>query len=204
LTDTPSPERRLLRSVYRHLDIPALLTEHPDLSRDDVVTLFRKLDGLLESPAPAPAPLRAPARAAAELSPGALVLYTDGGSRGNPGVAAYGAVLMDAQGGVLEEHGECIGHATNNEAEYRGLLAGLQMAAHRGTSELIIRADSELMVHQLNGRYKVKSRGLMPLFIEARRLLEGFRAWRAEHIPRAQNSRADALANDAMDRAKKG
>jgi len=202
VTEKNPPERRLLRSIYRHLDISALLAEHPDLTRDNIVSLFRTLDRLLETVPPAP--VRAPAPASGSLSPGALILYTDGGARGNPGVAAYGVVLMDAQGATIEEHGECIGHATNNEAEYQGLLAGLRIAALRGASELVIRSDSELMVHQLNGRYKVKSRGLMPLFLEARRLLEGFRAWRAEHIPRAQNARADQLANAAMDRAKSG
>ena len=131
-------------------------------------------------------------------------LFTDGGSRGNPGVAGYGAALMDAQGKTVEESGECIGHATNNEAEYQGLLAGLRMAARRGATELVIRSDSELMVHQLNGRYKVKSRNLIPLCVEARRLLGSFRSWRAEHIPRAQNARADMLANQAMDRGKPG
>jgi len=202
VTGKNPPERRLLRSIYRHLDIPALLAEHPELTRDDIVSLFRTLDRLLE--VVPPAPIRAPAPAAGPLPPGALLLYTDGGSRGNPGIAAYGAVLLDAQGVTVEEHGECIGNATNNEAEYRGLLAGLQMAARCGASELVIRSDSELMVHQLNGRYKVKSRVLMPLFLEARRLLEGLRFWRAEHIPRAQNARADQLANAAMDRAKSG
>lgn len=199
MTGNDSSERRLLRSVYRHLNMPALLEEHPELTRDAVVELFRRLDGLLESVAPPP-----PAAPVGPLPPGAVVLYCDGGSRGNPGPAAYGAALMDSQGKVVEQGGECIGRATNNEAEYQGLLAGLRMAARHGAKELVVRSDSELMVHQLNGRYKVKSRGLMPLFLEARRLLGGFRSWRAEHIPREQNTLCDGLANQAMDRAKGG
>lgn len=196
-----SSERALLRSIYRHLDIAALIEEHPGLTRDDVISLFRKLDRLMEASSPAPAPARA---SAAPLPPGAVVLYTDGGSRGNPGTAGYGVVLADAQGKTIQESCECIGEATNNEAEYRGLLAGLQIAAGRGVKELVVRSDSELMVRQLTGRYKVRKSNLIPLFIEAQRLLRGFGSWKAEHIPRAQNAHADRLANEAMDRARAG
>lgn len=212
MTDAKSADRRLLRAVYCHLDIPALQKAHPELDREAVIALFRRLDALLDSRSPAPShPATAASRAAASTqrngdtppATGKVTLYCDGGSRGNPGIAAYGISLVDAEGKPIAEGGECIGHATNNVAEYHGLVAGLRMAAEHGITELLVRSDSELMVHQLNGRYRVKSPNLAPLFAEAQRLLKGFRAWKAEHIPRALNRRADALANEAMDRAEK-
>jgi len=131
---------------------------------------------------------------------GRIVLCTDGGSRGNPGPSAFGIVLAEESGRVLRERGEFIGLATCNEAEYRGLIAGLEEARNLGPRELLIRADSELLVRQINGQYKVKSRRLMPLVARARQLLQEFSSWRAEHVPREMNARADALANEAMDR----
>ena len=131
---------------------------------------------------------------------GRIILCTDGGSRGNPGPAAFGIVLAEESGRVLRERGEFIGLATCNEAEYRGLIAGLEEARNLGPRQLLIRADSELLVRQINGQYKVKSRRLMPLVIRARQLLREFSAWRVEHVPREMNARADALANEAMDR----
>ncbi len=135
---------------------------------------------------------------------GAVILHTDGGSRGNPGPAGYGLVLTDASGAVLLERGGFLGRATNNEAEYAGLCAGLKAALEAGAKELLIRSDSELLVRQINGAYKVKSRRLLPLFTEARGLLDRFASWRAEHVRREANSRADALANEAMGRGRRG
>ena len=136
-------------------------------------------------------------------SPGRVVLCTDGGSRGNPGPAGFGVVLTDESGRVFAETGEFIGRATNNEAEYAGLVKGLEMAREAGASEVVVRSDSQLLVRQLNGEYKVKSRGLMPFFLRAKALLESLASWRAEYVPREQNVHADRLANRAMDRAAK-
>jgi ribonuclease HI len=103
------------------------------------------------------------------------ILYTDGGSRGNPGPAGAGVVLLDAQGQVpLHEAGYFLGAMTNNAAEYRGLIRGLGVAAELGVTHLDVRCDSELMVQQINGKYKVKSEKLRPLFERAVRLLGGF------------------------------
>lgn len=184
-------DRDLLREVYRHLDKASLLGKHRGMSEDDLRAFFRKLDRALPPDPPAP-----PKSVAA----GTLVLYTDGGSRGNPGTAGYGYVLGEAGGKVIAERGGFLGRATNNEAEYAGLIAGLEAALAHGAKEILIRADSELLVRQLKGEYKVKSRNLMPLFLDARRLLDRFAGWRAEHIPRERNARADELANEAMDR----
>ncbi len=130
-----------------------------------------------------------------------LILFTDGASRGNPGPAAYGVVLADPHGQVVTEFGRIIGHATNNEAEYRGLLAGLDAASRYGATDLEIRLDSELLVQQLNGQFKVRAPNLKPLLKEAQDKLSHFKHVEISHVPRALNSRADRLANQALDRS---
>ena len=127
------------------------------------------------------------------------IVYVDGGSRGNPGDAAFGVVVRDREGATLAEFGDYIGKATNNQAEYRGLLAALEWARRRGVQDLLVRADSELVVRQMTGRYRVKSTALQPLFHEARRLAAGFERFRIEHVRRDDNADADRLANLAMD-----
>ena len=126
------------------------------------------------------------------------ILYCDGASRGNPGPAAIGAVLFDAQGGRLAEVSEAIGRATNNVAEYRALIAGVQAAVRLGCRKLVIRLDSELAVRQIQGRYKIKNSALIPLAAEARHALTAIHEWHIEHVPRADNSVADQLANEAL------
>ncbi len=128
-----------------------------------------------------------------------VVVWTDGGSRGNPGAAGYGVVVTDRDGAVLAELSEGIGWATNNVAEYRGVLAGLERAQALGARNVVIRADSLLVVNQQLGRWKVRNEGLQPLAAEARRLARGFERVTWQHVPRERNRRADALANRAMD-----
>jgi ribonuclease HI len=133
---------------------------------------------------------------------GTWLLYTDGASRGNPGLAGIGAVLYRQVGGRLEEVdsvSDTIGHATNNVAEYKAMLAGLRMAVPRDPALLIIRADSELLIKQLKGVYRVRNEKLQPLYLEAKRLLRALPS-RLEHVPREMNVRADELANQALDR----
>jgi ribonuclease HI len=129
----------------------------------------------------------------------ALVIHVDGGARGNPGPAAIGVVVSDRHGDVLDEHAERIGVATNNVAEYRALLKGLEKAAALGAREIEIVNDSELVARQLTGVYKVKHPAMKPLYEEARAALRGFNRWRIRSVPRAQNARADALVNAALD-----
>lgn len=126
-------------------------------------------------------------------------LYTDGAARGNPGPAGAGAVLCDEKGKILEELCEYLGETTNNIAEYRALLLGLKKALEIGVLEISVFADSELMVRQLNGKYRVKNEGLKPLFQEAVRLLKQFRKYSISHIDREENSAADRMANQAID-----
>jgi ribonuclease HI len=128
-------------------------------------------------------------------------LSTDGGSRGNPGPAAYGYVLEALDGTVLDARGETIGVATNNVAEYRGLLAGLASAVERGVDELEVVSDSELLVNQMRGDYKVKNETLQGLVAEARGLADGLRKVTYTAVPREHNDLADSLVNEALDSA---
>ena len=128
-----------------------------------------------------------------------LVLHVDGGARGNPGPAAIGVVVSGTDGEVIEELAETIGEATNNVAEYRALLRGLERAAALGASEVRIVNDSELVARQLTGAYKVKHPAMKPLHARATAALAGFSGWRIRSVPRAENARADALVNRALD-----
>jgi len=130
-----------------------------------------------------------------------VVVNVDGGARGNPGPAAVAAVVKDADGGVLEERSERIGTATNNVAEYRALLLGIERAAALGAGELELVGDSELIVRQLKGEYKVKDAALRELHAAARRALAGFDGWSIRHVRREENSEADRLVNEALDGA---
>jgi ribonuclease HI len=128
-----------------------------------------------------------------------LVVHVDGGSRGNPGPAAAAAVLSTPDGDVVDEAAVTLGTATNNVAEYRGLLLGLERAAALGATEVELINDSELIAHQVTGRYKVKHPDMKPLHAEALRALGGFERWSIRPVPRAQNADADALVNQALD-----
>jgi len=128
-----------------------------------------------------------------------LIVNVDGGARGNPGPAAIGVVVRGPDGEVLEEVGERIGEATNNVAEYRALLRGIELAAAHGAGELELVGDSELVVRQIEGRYKVKDAGLKKLHAEARRALGAFESWSIRHVRRAGNADADRLVNEALD-----
>lgn len=131
-----------------------------------------------------------------------LVVHVDGGSRGNPGPAAIGVVVSDPEGIVLDEVAETIGVATNNVAEYRALLRGLQAARALGATEVQLVNDSELVARQLTGQYKVKHPDMKPLHAEAMAVLRAFARWSIRTVPRAQNSHADALVNQALDAAR--
>ena len=126
----------------------------------------------------------------------------DGGSRGNPGPAAIGAVVRDLDVDppvVLTTVSECIGEATNNVAEYKALIGGLEAAKAFGASSVRVRADSELLIRQLQGRYRVKNEGLRPLFVEAQALLAPYAEVELVHVRREFNTDADALVNAALD-----
>jgi probable phosphoglycerate mutase len=130
-----------------------------------------------------------------------IVAYIDGGARGNPGPAGFGVRIENEDGTAVEEFSESIGTATNNVAEYRGLLAALDWARTHGHKSLHVRSDSLLLVQQMLGRYKVKNAGLQPLHAQAQRLAREIGRVTFEHVRRASNAHADRLANEAMDRA---
>ena len=128
-----------------------------------------------------------------------VVVHVDGGSRGNPGPAAAAAVISSPDGEVLDEAAVTLGRATNNVAEYRGLLLGLERARALGASQVDVVNDSELIAHQVNGRYKVKHADMKPLHAEALAALRGFERWSLRPVRREQNADADALVNQALD-----
>jgi ribonuclease HI len=128
-------------------------------------------------------------------------LFTDGGARGNPGPAAYGFVLESEDGTVLAAEGEAIGIATNNVAEYSGLIAGLQKAVELHVPEVEVVSDSELMVKQMRGEYRVKNQALRTLYDEATALARRLGNVEYRHVKRAHNELADKLVNDALDAA---
>ncbi len=130
-----------------------------------------------------------------------VIVHVDGGARGNPGPAAAGAVAAGGDGETLLERGRYIGEATNNVAEYRAVLLGLELARELGASDVEVVNDSELVARQIGGRYKVKHAGLKPLHQEALRELRAFERWSVRSVRRESNERADELVNEALDSA---
>ncbi|HSR37201.1 MAG TPA: ribonuclease HI family protein [Desulfurivibrionaceae bacterium] len=149
---------------------------------------------LPDMPPPVPA-----APSALKQANGTITLYCDGASRGNPGEAAAGFVILDTHGAELAAKGIYLGQCTNNMAEYQALLLGLHEAHQLKVDKLTIRLDSELVVRQLEGRYQVKDAKLKPLYTKALSLLRGFESHSIHHVPRRENQRADELANQALD-----
>jgi ribonuclease HI len=127
-----------------------------------------------------------------------VAITADGAARGNPGPAAIGATIKDGQGRLVARISQCIGIATNNQAEYQAIIAALKEAIRLGAKKIDISVDSQLVVRQISGRYRVKSAGLKPLFQEVKRLAEQVEMLTVNHVPRNQNTEADNLANMAL------
>lgn len=186
---------KLLQAVYKVLPWDLLYEELPELDRGEVDDLFREMSDLLARRKDRAAP---PAPADVDVSGGEIVLHTDGASRGNPGPAGIGVVLSLPDGTELLAWGQAIGTTTNNVAEYQAMIAGLRKALELGATAVHLRADSELVIRQVNGRYKVKNARMKPLHAQVMELLGKLREWDAVHIPREQNARADELAGGAV------
>jgi len=127
-----------------------------------------------------------------------LIIYTDGASLGNPGLAAIGATIKDEQGGLIARISQRIGQATNNQAEYRAIIAALEEAIRLGTREVDMRSDSQLVVNQISGRWRVKKPALKPLHQRVKQLVGPLKGFTITHIPREQNTEADNLAHLAL------
>jgi len=183
----------ILARLAKQLDDATLERLFPG---EDLPALRRLIAGSVKSSAAKSIPAPPVSTVAAA---GCYRLFTDGASRGNPGQAGAGAVLLTAQGDELIARSAYLGSCTNNVAEYRALILGLDEALQLGCEELAISLDSELIVRQIQGRYKVKNETLLPLFQQVQQRLARLRRWSINHVPRAQNSRADQLANRGID-----
>ena len=133
--------------------------------------------------------------------PDKVFIYTDGASRGNPGPASIGVYITDSEGHVCIEFGETLGLQTNNFAEYMAVVRGLQTALDNKVSKVTLKSDSQLLIRQLLGQYRVKKATLIPLFEKCKELLNKFESFQLEHIPRELNQEADRLANQVLDRS---
>ncbi len=153
------------------------------------------------TPTPRAKGLFGDAAAESKPAPAAFRANIDGGSRGNPGPAAYGVIIRDGSGELVAKLKKYIGRMSNNVAEYYGLIAALDYAQSHKIRALRIESDSELLVKQMRGQYKVKSADLQPLFERAKKMTQGFESFRIDHVYREQNREADALANEALDTA---
>lgn len=128
-----------------------------------------------------------------------VVIFTDGAAVPNPGQAAIGVTIKDEHGRLITAISQSIGHATNNQAEYRAIIAALESAGKLGASQVEIRSDSELVVRQINGKYRVKNTALKPLYQQVKQLQGSFDSFTISHVPREQNQEADSLANQALE-----
>ncbi|MDP3938723.1 MAG: ribonuclease HI family protein [Deltaproteobacteria bacterium] len=182
----PELRARALRTLAETLDAEATLARLPGLTRDTLRAILLEASAAVDLP-------KGPVKARK------VVLYTDGASRGNPGLSGAGAFLTTEDGRVVSRVAMFLGEMTNNMAEYTALLIGLKEARRIGAEEITIRSDSELLVRQLDGRYKVKNETLKILHGSALDLLAGFKRWKAAHIRREKNEEADRLANQAID-----
>jgi ribonuclease HI len=198
--------RALLRFVAEHESLVLTIDEFPELGEERIRALLLTLaeDSSSTPAVVGKAPATKAARATARSSVGStlqVVLHTDGASRGNPGPAAAGWVISTVSGRVLRRNGAFLGRKTNNEAEYEAVIHGLAEAIELGAEEVALRADSELLIRQLNGAYQVRNENISALHRQARALMGRLRRIDARHVPRAENSAADAMANKAIDAA---
>jgi len=194
LTKPKMPSRdAVLQRLARGLDDATLEALFPGENLEQLRLLIAG-NGKTTNPKPVASPSPSDV-----IATGCFRLFTDGASRGNPGQAGAGAVLLSPKGEELIARSAYLGTCTNNVAEYRALILGLDASLQLGCEELSIALDSELIVRQIQGRYKVKNESLLPLFQQVQERLSRLRKWSIMHVPRSQNSRADQLANQGID-----
>jgi ribonuclease HI len=205
MSGRPPAAAEVLRAIARLESLDATLAALPGLSLPWARGLLRAAADALEASGPSVPPGRSSRASSSEASaalpraPRELRVFSDGASRGNPGAAGAGAVLALPSGEVVERLGLFLGTQTNNHAEYMGAILGLRRARALGAEEVQLVADSQLLIRQLEGHYRVKNAGLRPLYEEARALLLGFRRHTLTHLPREENREADEMSNRAID-----
>ena len=193
-----SSDSDLLKAALRCIDFQKLDKLCPGATRQRLAELFAQLMGAPDDcaqveQAEAPAPTGVPSAS------GAYVVNCDGASRSNPGPASIGIVIRDDSGTLVDEIGECVGTATNNEAEYQAMIRAAGRLIELGAKKAQFRVDSELLARQVSGQYKTKAKTLVPLLVKLRSLLAEIPAWEVRHVPRSENAAPDALANRALD-----
>jgi ribonuclease HI len=184
--------REVLETLARELSVEAVLAEHPDWTAERLRDLLAEVARSY------------PTDGAALADEGTVVAFVDGASRGNPGEAGCGVFFQDAEGRALHEASRYLGEATNNVAEYEAFILAVEEAVRLGWHTLKVVADSELLVRQLTGRYRVRNPGLKELYAKAVSMCRGLDSWSVEHTRREENVRAHELANDAIEEALKG
>jgi ribonuclease HI len=193
---------RFLEVVGEHLPARVLAADFPELTSKEIRQLFYDLaEHIRNCPDLGDLAVRAKKP---DFGGMAVSLYSDGAARGNPGPAGAGAVLLDEEGEPIAELSRFLGNATNNQAEYRALICGLEVAQKLGMTHIQIFLDSELVVRQLNGQYKVRHQRLQPLYREAMSRLKHFDDYAIVHVGRMYNQQADRLANEAINRGVQG
>ncbi len=198
MTNDTLTREEILHTLAIQLDDTLLHRFFPNHTAADIRAILTGTPAA-KQPAASPAPPSPSATTPKIRAANGCRLFTDGASRGNPGQAGAGAVLFADNGEELATKSVYLGTCTNNVAEYKALLIGLEEALRHGCTELQIALDSELIVRQIQGRYKVKNETLLGLFSEVRKQLGRFNKWSIVHVPRAQNARADQLANRGID-----
>jgi ribonuclease HI len=193
-------DTELLMAIYQSIKWDELYERAPDASREEVDELFRRVRTAMEN-GEIFSPPEDEDGGTAEI-PDRALLRCDGASSGNPGPAGIGMALYDPEGEELQAWGIPIGEATNNVAEYRALIAGLKRALKLGISRIEVRSDSQLMVRQISGRYKVKSKKLKSLYEKASQLIRRFESCEINHVSRDRNERVDEIAKQQVKRAK--
>lgn len=194
--------RAVLEALAASLDAAEVLARFPGLAREQLREMVREAAGKLPLGARRPKPAPAPAAASETVAlpwPEEVTVHIDGGSRGNPGEAGAGVYFQDRSGAPLQRIARHIGRATNNTAEYQALLIALARAREAGVKHLLVFSDSELLVNQVNGRYRTTVPHLQQFLQEAIRLMRAIGRVDVAHVRREQNKEADALANEAMD-----
>ena len=191
--------QELVTLISKYLDIKKLIKENPSVTKETIDTLFQEMYEIkrkegIDTPMP-----RRDIKQQVQEECNELIIHTDGASRGNPGKAGIGVAIFDKDYHPIEELFRFIGKSTNNVAEYQAMIVAAQKAVAYHTKKVTFKTDSELLVRQLKGVYRVKSPGILPLYHELTILLDKIPVWKIQHVPREENTCADILANQGID-----